>query len=291
MSAWGMGLRLRVAACAAVFVLVACPRAHAQSVEPLQPWDLLGSNLGRIYGWPNIMFSAAAVAATPPLVLWADEPVQEFFQDEDPLSNRFGHIALIVGYSTPIVVPLTVYLAGLGGNAELMTAGSAAIQAVVVQATIVSALKWLTDRAGPLDDGDPTMHHWSESGFHYSAEPDHFNFNPLDLTGSLSWPSGHTASNVALVSSLVAFYPDELWLPIVGYPFALAIGVGMIEGDYHWLSDIVAGALIGHVIGWQVGKGFRERFDARRRGEATPSVNVTLGFSTEPLGARVTGEF
>ena len=41
--------------------------------------------------------------------------------------------------------------------------------------------------------------------------------------------------------------PDEIWLPIIGYPFALAIGVGMIEGDFHWLSDIVAGGLIGFV--------------------------------------------
>src|SRR5262245_32807490 len=124
MSACEMALRQRAAACAAAIALCVCARGQAQEspqpepappvrqVEPLQPWELLGSNLGRIYGWPNIMWSVSAVAVTPPLVAWADEPVQEFFQDEDPLTNTFGDVTLIVGYGMPIVAPLTVYLVG-----------------------------------------------------------------------------------------------------------------------------------------------------------------------------------
>ena len=65
-------------------------------------------------------------------------------------------------------------------------------------------------------------------------------------------------------------------------PFALAVGFGMIEGDYHWLSDVVAGGLMGHVIGWVIGRAFRKRFDdrnwqvARARGpelELVPMAN------------------
>jgi membrane-associated phospholipid phosphatase len=287
-----MRIRLSAAACGVAVALAVCLPAHAQREEPVQPWELLGQNLGRIYGWPNVMFSVAAVAVTPPLVLWVDEPVQEFFQDEDPLTNTFGHVTLIVGYGIPVVAPLTLYLTGLAsGDAELATAGSAAMQAVVVMATVTASLKWLTDRAGPLDDGDPNARHWSEGLFTYSDQADEFNFNPFDVSGSLAWPSGHTGVNMALVSSLVAFYPDEVWLPWVGYPLVLAIGVGMIEGDYHWLSDVVAGGLMGHVIGWQIGKGFRERFDAVRGGERVSAVSVTVSASTNPLGARLSGQF
>ena len=41
---------------------------------------------------------------------------------------------------------------------------------------------------------------------------------------------------------------------------AAAIGIGMIEGDYHWASDVVAGALLGQVIGWTVGSHFRRAY-------------------------------
>jgi membrane-associated phospholipid phosphatase len=286
-----MRIRFSLASAAVAVAMAVCSPAKAQSVEPVQPWELLGHNLGRMYSWPNIMYSVSAVALTPPLVLWADEPVQEFFQDEDPLTSSFAHVTLIAGYGLPVVVPATLYLAGLGGNAELTTAGSAAIQAVVVQATITGTLKWLTDRAGPLMDGDPNERHTGEEIFTYSDQADDFNFNPFDLEGSLSWPSGHTSTNIALVAALVAFYPDELWLALIGYPAALAIGAGMIEGDYHWLSDVVAGALLGQVTGWQIGKGFRERFDALRRGERVSDSGITVGASTDPLGARLSGYF
>jgi membrane-associated phospholipid phosphatase len=278
---------------AAVLTLGLCSGVQAQSAEPeaLQPWELLGSNLGRIYGWPNILYSLGAVAVTPPLVYWADEPVQEYFQKHDPLTNTFGDVTVLVGYIVPVVVPAAIYAIGaIDDQSELTTAGSAAIQAVVVTTVVVATLKWLTDRSTPFPDGDPNNKRWSHEFLTDSANADDWNFNPFDLEWALDWPSGHTASAMALVSSLVAFYPDEVWLPIVGYPYALAIGIGMVEGDFHWLSDIVAGGLIGFVIGWQVGAGFRERYDARKRGERE-EASARLDLSAEPLGLRLSGQF
>ena len=155
----------------------------------------------------------------------------------------------------------------------------------------MTTLKWLTDRAGPFPDGDPHKQH--TSWLRDSNDPKDFNFNPFDVHGGLRWPSGHTASNVAFVSALVAFYPDEVWLPAVGYPFTLAIGLGMIEGDYHWLSDVVAGALIGHVIGWVAGKQFRRAFDARRSecGATGKSGRLWLQVVPTSNGVAVAGAF
>jgi membrane-associated phospholipid phosphatase len=88
------------------------------------------------------------------------------------------------------------------------------------------------------------------------------------------------------VSSLVAFYPNEIWLPIVGYPFALAVGLGMIEGDYHWLSDVVAGGLMGYAIGWVIGRNFRQRFDLRNTRESV-RAQAHLELIPTPTGLRV----
>jgi membrane-associated phospholipid phosphatase len=248
--------------------------ARAQAV--VHPWELLGDDLAEIYGWPNLLFHLSAVAVTPPLVLAADGPVQRYFQRHDPLGDRFGTGALIVGGTLPALLPVGLYFGALAADAsELATAGAALMQAEVIQVVVVTALKWLTDRKGPYDNGDPNAGRWSDEFFRDTDDPKAFNFNPFDLRGGMRWPSGHTASSVTLVSCLFAFYPQHPWIAIVGYPAALIVGVGMVEGDYHWLSDIVAGALIGHVIGWVVGRRFRTEYDARRLGRAGSRAAVS----------------
>ena len=245
----------------------------------IHPWEDLGEGFIGSYRWPTLLYHASAVAVTPPLVYTLDAPVQEYFQQHNPIGQPFADVTLAIGWVAPALVPLGLYLGGLAGDAsELATAGAAALQAAAVQAVIITALKWLTDRAGPFPNGDPAQER-HRGLFHGSGDPKTFNFNPFDFAGGLHWPSGHTAGNIAIVSALVAFYPDELWIAAVGYPAALAIGLGMIEGDYHWLSDVVAAALMGHAIGWVIGKRFRERYDAAHGGR---SVGDRAGMRVEP---------
>jgi membrane-associated phospholipid phosphatase len=254
---------------------VALPLRSARAEDVIHPWELLGSSLTSSFGWPSLMWHAAAVAVTPPLVFGVDAPVQEWFQRPSAARETFAQTTFIFGGVAPVLVPLGFYVGGLAAeSSEFATAGAAALQAVAIQAVFVTTLKWLSDRAGPFPDGDANRKRAVSGIFRDSKDPNDFNFNPFDLHGGLRWPSGHTASNVALVSALVGFYPNEPWIAAIGYPIALAIGIGMIEGDYHWLSDVIAGALIGHVIGWSVGRNFRKHYDARRNHAASPSAGA-----------------
>lgn len=260
------------------------PAASARADEVIHPWNLLGSSITSSFGWPAVLWHVGAIAITPPLVAEADGPVQRAFQKPPGARQAFGLTAFVVGGGAPVVVPLGLYLGGLAaGESELATAGAAALQAAAIQAVYVSTLKWITDRAGPYPDGKADRRRALTGIFRDSDDPADFDFNPFDIKGGLRWPSGHTASNVALVSALYAFYPDEHWIAAIGYPFALAIGVGMIDGDYHWLSDVVAGALIGHIIGWSVGRNFRRHYDAKHEGRTAPTgaaVELVPGLGT-----------
>ena len=60
-----------------------------------------------------------------------------------------------------------------------------------------------------------------------------------------SFPSGHATSVFAVATVLGAFYPRLRW-PL--YMVAGAIAVGRVYLARHYLSDIVAGALIGLVV-------------------------------------------
>jgi len=61
-----------------------------------------------------------------------------------------------------------------------------------------------------------------------------------------SFPSGHTASAFAYAEFLSQEYGDQsIWYTVGGYGAASATAVLRIYKNYHWFSDVVAGAGIG----------------------------------------------
>jgi len=75
-----------------------------------------------------------------------------------------------------------------------------------------------------------------------------YGFNPF-RTGQAfeSFPSGHTTAVCAVMSVLWICYPRfrALYAIIVA-----AVAIGLIGADFHFLSDIIAGAFVGSSTGW-----------------------------------------
>ncbi len=78
------------------------------------------------------------------------------------------------------------------------------------------------------------------------------NMSPFELTGYSadadfhSMPSGHTAICFALAVILAARFPRHAW---VFYAMAAWVGVGRVLGASHYLSDVMAAALLGLLVG------------------------------------------
>lgn len=61
-----------------------------------------------------------------------------------------------------------------------------------------------------------------------------------------SFPSGHTATAFAAAEYLHQEYGEQsLWYSVAGYTVASATGMFRLYRNYHWFSDVVAGAGIG----------------------------------------------
>ena len=84
-----------------------------------------------------------------------------------------------------------------------------------------------------------------------------------------SFPSGHATSVFAVAAVFAAFYPRVSWLL---YALAAAIALGRVYLERHYVSDILAGALIGLVVAWALLDHPRVR--GRRTGLTTPSGEV-----------------
>jgi len=70
---------------------------------------------------------------------------------------------------------------------------------------------------------------------------------PGNKNAYVSMPSGHTATAFATATSLTYAYGWKAGL--ISYPLAALVGASRMADDMHWLSDVVAGAFVGVIIG------------------------------------------
>ncbi len=108
--------------------------------------------------------------------------------------------------------------------------------AVVLSATAGSVLKVSFGRERPSREGqvpgrERTVFHGPSLGLRHAS--------------CQSFPSGHTLSAFASATALAAFYPPAA--PVF-YGVATATAVNRVVKHQHFLSDVVAGGLLGHLL-------------------------------------------
>ena len=67
--------------------------------------------------------------------------------------------------------------------------------------------------------------------------------------GGGSFPSGHAAASFAFASVIAHRYPKNPWLKWGAYGLATGVSFARVAGKKHFVSDIVAGGVVGYVTG------------------------------------------
>ncbi len=164
--------------------------------------------------------------------------------------QRIFFSAAPVGFFVPIFSPFIVWIiAKIQKNSRLFNTAGAIGQAAGLGLIISSLYKAFTGRI------PPELFQQTASLTDISHQ---FQFGFLRGGVFWGWPSSHTTVAFAVAFTLYTLYPDKKFIRYLALGYALYIGFG-ISMSIHWFSEFIAGAIIGSVIGINVGKSFLEK--------------------------------
>jgi len=188
--------------------------------------------------WEQIGWATVGIIGVIAVV---DRPVQDFMRriapDNDRLSpndNRFLHEVERFGRLYSLGLLGGFYVAGkLNDDDTAIAVAQDGLTATIIASGIITTTgKIITGRARPRTDRGHTQ------------------FTPFG--GDHSFPSGHTTHAFAIASVIANHYDDKAWVSYTSYTVASLVGLARSYHGGHYTSDILAGAMIGTLVGKSV---------------------------------------
>ncbi len=155
--------------------------------------------------------------------------IYSFFECIDILTNFLSH------GSTLLIFSLMLYISGKYLNQRFYPVGRSLLIGFISAGIVVQVLKHLIGRARPRITDNT------------------FLIGPSLKGGYDSFPSGHTTVAFCLAYILSQHFPGYRFL---FYIFAFVVGFERVEDLSHFLSDVLAGAILGIIVGKLIVKVF-----------------------------------
>ena len=192
-----------------------------------------------------IVSFAGVVFASTIAFQWLDRPIAHFFHKTVARPETFAKLTYAPDPMVPLAVTVFVILGllNLSGRtlSRLQTCALLCSLSLIVAELTKIQLKLVFGRTWPdtFRDNNPSFLRDGVYGFNF-FHGGH---------GYASFPSGHTAVTCAVISVLWIYYPAWRWLYVL---VVLAVGIGLIGANYHFVSDVIAGGFVGISSGWML---------------------------------------
>ncbi len=236
---------------------------------------------GQIWSYPfhiktDDILPIIGLAAVTGLVIANDEAISRGFRnfyDSHPWVRDASPVITQMGSWGAWATAGLFLGAGLaGGNHRPTETGVLAASAMLESSLLVWFLKGIFGRQRPsYADG---VDHWSgPAGFFKRYEKGYE--DAYD-----SFPSGHAITAFSLATVVAVQYHETVWVPVLSYAVATCVGLSRVTMSRHWLSDVLVGGVLGHLIGRLVVRNHRERYHSLPAVSLSPrSFSLTFSFS------------
>ncbi|MGA2618354.1 MAG: phosphatase PAP2 family protein [Thermoguttaceae bacterium] len=173
---------------------------------------------------------------------FVDRPVARFVHDHPPFPEALVEWSALLSdwpyIAAGLVVTGAVAWRFCQRAGRLQTVLMALAASLATSVVLKQLLKWVFGRTWPKTQvgGAPSWIGSSAYGFH----PFHFG------SGYASFPSGHAALVCSVLSVLWHTHPRWRWLWAV---LGLVLCVALVGMNFHFVGDVLAGALLGCITG------------------------------------------
>ena len=193
-------------------------RQSANEAPPVKEFHKdLARNFGALFSGDNarpLLVGAAVTAAAIP----ADDRVTRFF--EDGLRwQRFDSLGKQIGKSQLLgpAIGLSFLLSRTTENTDFQKFTYSLAQGFIVTNTLTGGVKVITNRERP------------------------------DRTSHTAFPSGHTSNSFMWATVVSQHYGWQAGVP--AYALASYVGASRLKSRKHYLTDVLAGAVLGYIVG------------------------------------------
>ena len=227
----------------------------------------------RLFPYLSLACYGAALLLTFVRLLEFDAPLTRYVRSlndfhidhlHNPWLAQLSDVGNAIGKGESLLIVNAVLLAAgyLLRRSELKRAGWETLVAHLVAGGLNTVLKHLVGRARPK------FMHMGKSEFF-----------PFGGSGWDSFPSGHSMATFAVAAVLAVRFPKVRWLVIL---WAIAVAVSRLFRASHFLTDIVAGAVLGVLIGAVIAHPWKDRRSALTSALMTlaPPLAVLLAVMT-----------
>lgn len=157
-------------------------------------------------------------------------------------------------------------------NKSLQTA-SQTVEVILTCGAVIQLLKHITGRETPILATSPTgIWRFFPNQFDYIKHVPKYD----------AFPTGHLATATATLTVIMDNYPDQKWIPYIGYPAIGCIGLAMVGQGIHWWSDYPLGIAIGYSFAKVVTGRHLKQFNNGVSSVLRPEIGITVLDRTTP---------
>ncbi|MDA8099574.1 MAG: phosphatase PAP2 family protein [Nitrospiraceae bacterium] len=201
------------------------------------PQDMTGGT-ATIFSRENVPLAMMGAAATI-VAFTIDRDTQSYFRDTKPLGSKYKTGNKIGEGTTLAGVVVGMFAVGeIAGNVKLTDTSVASAEAGAVDLVATEAIKYAAHRKRP-------------SG-----------------SNNMSFPSGHTSGTATLAATISEMYDWNPFVAVPLYGITAFVGASRIQSNQHHLSDVVAGGVLGTIIGKSYASYFKKKRAGRGRAVA-----------------------
>jgi membrane-associated phospholipid phosphatase len=151
-------------------------------------------------------------------------------------------------------------------NRSLQTA-SQTVEVILSCGAVIQLMKHVTGRETPILATTPTgIWRFFPNQIDYHKHVPKYD----------AFPTGHLATATATLTVIMENYPDQRWIPYIGYPAIACIGVAMVGQGIHWWSDYPLGIAIGYSFGKIVSSRYVHQSEIGITKILEPEFNLTI---------------